>query len=392
MKIMTTIYTIKRGGYYDRFIMMVEAFLERGWEVHCLSLSPVKLNHPYFHNHIIYFPFKKINGLISKLAVLFIFPLGVIKIGLKEKIDLIIAFGPLYAFIQGFANLIIKKPLITFLRSELKVESYFKNQNSTKLFTWINNFIENIGLRFSNQIITNNILSKENIFNRLRNKIDVQILFNNIPLNNNKFYIEDFYKTREKYGIPKEAKVLVTSGIINRGKNIEIIIRSFSKIKMSNIYMLIAGEGSVEADFKYKEYLIKLARKLEVDKQIIFAGWLEKEELWKVYKSSDLFVLASLKEGMPNAMLEALGVGLPCMGSDIPGIREILQYHELMFNPLDEDALTNKIRQFFSNLDFFSEIKRLCQDRKKEFLFDWKEKVFEMILSYLTTKGRKSIK
>ena len=85
--------------------------------------------------------------------------------------------------------------------------------------------------------------------------------------------------------------------------------------------MFDRGDGSTEADLRYKDFLQELAKKLEVDKKVIFTGWLEKEELWKIYLASDLFVLPSLSEGMPNALLEALGVGLPCLGSRIPGLR-----------------------------------------------------------------------
>jgi glycosyltransferase involved in cell wall biosynthesis len=82
---------------------------------------------------------------------------------------------------------------------------------------------------------------------------------------------------------------------------------------------------------------------------------------------------------MPNAMLEALGSGLPCMGSSIPGIRDILQYDELLFDPLNEKALANKIELIFSDHQFLDRVKKLCQERKEAFLFDWKEKLFQMV-------------
>jgi len=125
--------------------------------------------------------------------------------------------------------------------------------------------------------------------------------------------------------------------------------------------------------------LRELAKTLKVSNQVLFPGWLEKQELWKIYLASDLFIMPSLDEGMPNAMLEALGAGLPCVGSNIGGIKDILQYKELMFVPQDEKALTNKIQQFFTEKQFFDKVKKLCQERKDAFVFDWKGRVFEMI-------------
>ena len=79
---MTAMYTIRRGGAYDRFIMMIEAFLERDCEIHCLSLTPIQIKHSLFHNHVMYFPFKTTDGLIARLLVLSVFPLWCVWIDL----------------------------------------------------------------------------------------------------------------------------------------------------------------------------------------------------------------------------------------------------------------------------------------------------------------------
>jgi glycosyltransferase involved in cell wall biosynthesis len=139
------------------------------------------------------------------------------------------------------------------------------------------------------------------------------------------------------------------------------------------------GDGSTEADFQYRDFLKARAKELKVDERVIFTGWLEKEELWKIYLASDLFVMPSTREGMPNALLEALGFDLPCLGSRIPGIIDILEYDELMFDPLDEQALAGKIGKFFSDDQHSKDIIQLCRERKKAFVFDWKEEVFQMV-------------
>ncbi len=375
---MTAMYTMRKGGSYDRFKMMIESFLEQQWEVHCLSLTPIQIEHSFCHNHKIYFPFRKVDGLIAKLVVLSIFPPWAIWVGWRNKIDLIIAFGSLYAFIQGFAKWWLRKSMVTLIRGRSSFG--FKMQNSSKWALNINKLIESIGFNFSDRIITNNVAERDEMLKSLgkRNSIDVQVLYNNIP----PIKIqepEDIFQTREKYGIPRDAKILVTAGILNRGKNIEMLINCFPRIEIKNLHLLVVGDGSTEADFRYKDSLQGLARKLGVDKQVIFTGWLEKEELWKVYPASDLFILPSLSEGMPNALLEALGVGLACIGSNIPGIKDILHYEDLMFDPLEEESLLQKIQGFFSDRQFFDKVKILCQERKAVFVFDWEQRVFEMI-------------
>jgi len=343
-----------------------------------------------------YFPFKKADGFIAKLLVLSLFPLWAIWVGWRSKIDLVIAFGFLYAFIQGFSKCLLKRPMVTLIRGSLVFG--FKTQNLSKYFLYLNKLIEGLGLYFSDRIITNNSAARREVSRILRKRKnrDIQILHNNIPPIKT-LEPQDTSTIRAKYGLPEDAKVLVTAGIINRGKNIAILIKSLSKIRIKHLYLLVVGDGSTEADKSYKHSLQELTRKMGVDKQVLFPGWLEKEELWKIYTASDLFVLPSLSEGMPNAMLEALGAGLACVGSNIDGVKDILQYDELLFDPLDEKHLTEKILRVFSDSLLFERIKRLCQERKKVFEFDWKEKIFQMVttgfdhmhrqLSCMTTNG-----
>jgi len=378
MKILTAMYTLKRGGSYDRFKMMIEAFLERGWEVHCLSLTPIQIEHPLFHNHVMHLPFKKVGGLIGKLVVLSMFPIWSAWVGWRNRIDLIIAFGSLYAFVQGLSKWFLKRPLVTLIRGDSRFG--LRMQNSSKYTLYLNKGIENMGLNSSDLIITNNTALREEILKSLRKgkHIEVKVLLNNIPSIPSP-HLQDIPRTRAKYGIPEDAKVLVTAGVLNQGKNIEVLINSLPRIEMKNLHLLIVGDSSKEADFHYRDSLQGLAKKLGVDKQVIFIGWVEKEELSKIYLASDLFLLPSLNEGMPNAMLEALGFDLPCLGSRISGVKDILQYEELMFDPKDENDIFEKISHFFSNNQYSNHIIELCEERKKAFVFDWKEEVFQMV-------------
>jgi glycosyltransferase involved in cell wall biosynthesis len=378
MKVMTAMYTMKRGGSYDRFIMMLEAFLERGCAVHCLSLTEIRIENPRFYNHILFYPFGNKENSMAKLTVLFFFPLWSVWIGWRHKIDLIIAFGSLYGFLLSFSKWLLQKPMATFIRGNYAFG--LRTQNSSSILVLLNKMIEYYGLLFSDKIIINNSAARDEMLKRLgkiRN-IDVQVLYNNIPPMSIREK-ESVLQTRDKYGISVNAKVLVTAAVLTRGKNIETLIKCLPKIEEKDLYALIVGDGSTEADIFYRNYLKELAKTLQVSKQVLFVGWLDKEELWKIYLASDLFVLPSLSEGMPNAMLEALGAGLPCIGSNIAGVKDILQYDELLFDPLDEKALTQKIDRVFSDSQFLDRIKRLCQERKKVFEFDWKERVFQIV-------------
>jgi len=377
MKVMTTMYTMKRGGSYDRFKMMIESFLEKQWEVHCLSLTPIQIEHSYYHNHLIINPFRIRRGLVAKFMVLSLFPIYSFSIGLREKIDLFIAFGPLYAFLQALPKLVLRRPMVTLIRLNLSLGQRVKGL--ADYLIGLNKVIEYIGLRFSDRIIASNETIREEIVNIFgRHKNEIKILFNNIP-SISKSPQETIFQRRNQFGISNEAKILVTAGVMTPRKNFEILLRCFPKIKLENLFLLIVGDSSTNVDFQYKKYLKELSEALGLSDRVIFVGWLEKQELWEVYHESDLFILPSLNEGMPNALLEALGSGLPCLGSNIPGNKDILQYDELLFDPLDERNLITKIQQVFSNRQLLDQIKKLCHERKEVFEFDWKGRVFQLV-------------
>lgn len=371
-------YTVKRGGAYDRFKMMMEALLEGGCEVHCLSLTPIRIGNSHYHNHLLFHPFKRNGGLATKSWVLFAFPLYSFVVGWRKRIDLFVAFGSLYAFIQAIPKLLLRRPAVTFIRGSFAYG--LSNQKSSLLFLWLYALIEKIGVLASDRIIVNNFALKEEMLRIAshRKGVEINVLFNNIPPIPWMTSMEISQKRRQ-LNIPQEAKVLITAGVLNRGKNIEVVLQSLPKTDVRNLYLLIVGESFTREDLRYKKYLQELSRGLSVEeRRIIFTGWVEKGELWQLLRSSDLFILASKKEGMPNILLEALGCDTPCFGSDIPGIRDILHFKELMFNPMDEEALTGKVQHFFSDQEFSKRVLQLCLERKEKFLFDWKKNTFEM--------------
>jgi glycosyltransferase involved in cell wall biosynthesis len=325
-----------------------------------------------------YFPFKKVDGMMAKVSVLFLFPLWAVWVGWRNRVDLIIAFGPLYAFIQALSKIILKRPMVTLIRLSSSISSTTKKRLG-EIFYFYKVF-QYLGLIFSDRIITNHSINQDDILKRLENRkyIDIDILYNNIP-SIRVSSTEDILQIKNNYGIPKEAKIIVTAGIINRRKNVGILIECLPEVRIKNLYLIIAGDGSTKTDFQYRDSLKRLAKKLGIDHRVIFTGWVGKEELWKIYQASDLFVLPSLNEGMPNALLEALGSGVSCMGTDIPGIRDILQYDELIFDPMGKKSFVNKIELFFSYHHFSDRVKRLCQERTKDFFFDWKEELFQIV-------------
>lgn len=368
-------YTLRKGGAYDRFLMMVDAFLDRHCEVHCLSLTPIKIEHPLYHNHRLNLSFGGRGGWVSKFMIVFLFPFYSLLIGWREKIDIFVAFGSLYAWLLAIPKWILRRRMVTFIRGNSTFGLMVRR--SSGFFLSINKMMEYLGLLFSDRILTNNGETQNEILKTVgkRRHVDVRLLYNNIPPMP-KMEREDAHQIKSRFRIPTGARVLMTAGILNRGKNMEMLIKCLPGIGMDNLFLFIIGDGSSKEDFVYINHLRELTRRLDLNHRVIFTGWLGKEELWKMYLAADLFVLPSKSEGMPNAILEALGLGLPCIGSRIPGIIDVLRHEELLFDPLDEETLTNKLARILSDAQYSNYINGLCRERKRDFIFDWKERVF----------------
>jgi glycosyltransferase involved in cell wall biosynthesis len=102
-------------------------------------------------------------------------------------------------------------------------------------------------------------------------------------------------------------------------KGFDILLHAFAQVaqEFDDWDVVILGEG-VE-----REHLRDLARHLAIDERLSLSGLVLDPE--RVMAQSDLFVLASRYEGLPNALLEAMAVGMAVIGTETSGAREIIR-------------------------------------------------------------------
>lgn len=102
-------------------------------------------------------------------------------------------------------------------------------------------------------------------------------------------------------------------------------------------------------DGLYRKELEKLAKTLGLDKRVNFCGHLaNRDAVIQQLDRADVFVLPSHQEGLPRAMIEAMARGLPCIGSTVGGIPELLDFEDMVL-PGDVTALAQKIREVVTN-------------------------------------------
>jgi glycosyltransferase involved in cell wall biosynthesis len=100
--------------------------------------------------------------------------------------------------------------------------------------------------------------------------------------------------------------------------------------------LIIVGDG------KYRTDLENEAKECGLEGRAIFLGQVPHSELKALYDRADLFVLPSRQEGLPRALMEAMARALPCIGSSVGGIPEMLSAEDLV-PPANAKALADKI-------------------------------------------------
>src|SRR5262249_38763932 len=128
-------------------------------------------------------------------------------------------------------------------------------------------------------------------------------------------------------------------------KAADVLLAAFARCLRSGLDagLTIVGDG------RLRPQLERLAQSLSVNDRVRFlgpipAGGPVREEL----DASDLFVLPSRVEGLPRAMVEAMARGLPCIGTSIGGMPELLP-REALVKPGDAEELAAKILELASS-------------------------------------------
>lgn len=146
----------------------------------------------------------------------------------------------------------------------------------------------------------------------------------------------------------KEIKKVIAVGRLEEQKNFPMLIEAFSKLveNYSELSLDIYGEGSL------KKYMEELIYKLKLQGHIRLCG--HTNNIGQALCASDLFVLTSNNEGMPNSLMEAMAAGLPCISTDCPtGPEELIQngYNGYLIPVGDREALIKAMKEVLDNRD-----------------------------------------
>lgn len=150
---------------------------------------------------------------------------------------------------------------------------------------------------------------------------------------------------RKEFSLEDDDIVIGFIGRIVPAKGLKYLLNALPYLKeeFKSIKLLIVGEGSLVEELKER------AKKNNIFDNILFTG--RRRDIPEILASINIFVMPSIAEGLPNALLEAMAMGKPIVTTEVGGIPEIVKngFNGLLVPPRDTLSLSKAIKELISN-------------------------------------------
>lgn len=373
IKILYIISTLERSGPVNLLYNMVKYLDKRKFTPVILTLSPEKSNSRLkdfleLNIKVESLGLSKIKGMIYQEALkekIF-----------KEKPDIIHSHG----FRADLLNSLIDKN--TFYKKVCTIHNYPQFDYSMLYGKFLGNILAKLHMLMIKKMDVIIGVSKSVTKNLITNfKLDPNKTLTISNFIDNEVFqpISDIrlrYKLREKYNLPSKMILFSYIGQLIKRKNIIFLIKTFKRYFSTNenIGLIIVGKGEEE------KYLKQASKNL---RNIFFLGY--QENTAEILHLSDYYISASLAEGLPMSVIEALACGLPVILSNIEPHREIIELNQdigVLFNPYNELDLKEKILEILKK-DYLITRRKILELINNEFSAKIKIKEYENVYKAL---------
>jgi len=212
-----------------------------------------------------------------------------------------------------------------------------------------------------------------------------------VPVDPSRFRVptdKERIDARADLGIEQDALAIISIGHLQRRKRIDRLIAAFAPVAQqhaTNRLLLVGGPRGADDDVE--EQLRAQVNSLGLSKSVIFFGAIEAPErhLW----ASDVFVLASDREGMPNSILEAMSCGLPCIAPASAGGTELLDEDSGIVPPTGEpEDLLPALRRLIDQPRLRTQLGHVARSRAQRYHIDQVILDYERVYSQIAGRAR----
>lgn len=175
----------------------------------------------------------------------------------------------------------------------------------------------------------------------ISNGIDTQIF---VPQKGDNFF-------RKTIGLEEDHIAIGMTGNFRRVKNHALLIRSFSLIspQFPHVRLVLVGQGFSGDTENTEKDIHALIRRHGLEERVLFLGY--RDDVHRVLQCLDIFCLTSFREGLPLSLIEAMACGLPVVGTDVEGIRIVIDpgRNGFLIDPSDSAGLANALMSLVSD-------------------------------------------
>ena len=218
------------------------------------------------------------------------------------------------------------------------------------LLNWILFLFERLTGRFTDAYISvSGVLSEKYTERGIGEKENYHTVYSGMELD--KFYGVkekiDCGKKQGELGIDSEDFVIGNVARLEKRKGHKFLIDAFEKVieerKGCPLKLLIIGEGDERGNLE------NYVRELNLGEKVIFTGY--REDVEELMALMDIFVLTSLREGLPRVLVQAAAVGIPLVAFNVDGVPEIIKdnHNGFLIRTKDVEQLANRIVRYIDN-------------------------------------------
>ena len=122
------------------------------------------------------------------------------------------------------------------------------------------------------------------------------------------------------------------------------------------VHLLLVGDGP------YKDTLATCVLNANASRYVHFLG--RRSDVNTILANSDIFVLSSNHEGLPNSLMEAMAMGLPCVATDVGGVRQLItdETKGIVVSPKSSTDIVAAVAYYIENCKEMETIGRNAYD------------------------------
>ncbi|RKY07227.1 MAG: hypothetical protein DRP56_06080 [Planctomycetota bacterium] len=179
---------------------------------------------------------------------------------------------------------------------------------------------------------------------------------------------------------------LITVGRLSETKRVDLLIDAVERMKKqgTDVSLVIVGDGRLRNSLEQQI----LSRKLS--NNIIITGFVKADDMPQYYSRSDLYISATMQEGMSNAMLEAMASGLPIVTTKCEGVDELIDDNGIVVEKAEGDYIAKVIMELIDDNERYKKMTLTARGKAEQFTWEKvAEQYIECYHNMIAGKGQK---